>query len=116
MAGELSLSARLVFEKGSAQTRTSRGISVDVAGDAFTKQTQSIPTSNTALDTGAAIGTQGYIFITNLDSTNFVTVGITGSYSIKLLAGEFALFRAAAAIFALADTAACLVEVTIIEL
>ena len=116
MAGELSLIARLIFSKGGADARMSEGISVDVTGDAYTKQTQSIPTSNTALDAGAAIGTQGYIFITNLDSTNFVTVGITGSYSIKLLAGEFALFRAAAAIFALADTASVDVEYIIIEL
>ena len=115
MAGELALSARLIFNKGGASTRGSEGISVDVTGDSFTQQTQSIPTSNTALDAGAAIGTQGYIFIKNLDSTNFVTVGITGSYSMKLLAGEFALFRAAGAIFALADTASCLVEYIIIE-
>ena len=116
MSGELSISARLIFDKSSATVRASDGISVDVAGDAYTKQVQSIPTSNTALDAGAAIGTQGYIYIKNLDGTNFVSVGITGSYSIKLLAGEFALFRAAAAIFALADTASCLVEYIIIEL
>ena len=116
MANELSLRVSLSFDKNSAQVRRSDGISVDVAGDAFTKQVQSIPTSNTALDAGAAIGTQGYIYIKNLDATNFVTVGITGSYSIKLLAKEFALFRAAAAIFALADTSACLVEYVIIEL
>ncbi len=116
MAGELAISAKIIFNKSDAMARMSAGVTVDVAGDAYTQQTQSIPTSNTALDAGAAIGTQGYIFIKNLDSTNFVTVGITGSYSIKLLAGEFALFRAAAAIFALADTASCLVEYVIIEL
>jgi len=115
MAGELAISAKIIFNKGGASARMSEGISVDVTGDAYTKQTQSIPTSNTALDDGVAVGTQGYIFIKNLDSTNFVTVGITGSYSIKLLAGDIALFRAAAAIFALADTASVDVEYVIIE-
>ncbi len=116
MSGELSVRVSIAFNKGGAEVRRTEGISVDVTGDAYTKQTQSIPTSNTALDAGAAIGTQGYIFIKNLDSTNFVTVGITGSYSIKLLAGEVALFRAAAAIFVLADTASVDVEYVIIEL
>ncbi len=118
MSGELSLSAKLIFDKSSAQTRTSRGISVDVAGDAYTKEVQSVGTSEETLAQGADLGTPGYVFITNLDGTNYVEIGsTTGVYDIKLLAGEFAVYRHnSATIYAKANTAACLVEYTIIEL
>ena len=52
----------------------------------------------------------------NIDATNFVEVGLTGSYTIKLLAGESAVFRADGALYAKADTAACDVEYIIVEL
>lgn len=116
MADELSLVVSVAFNKGGISTQRSESLSVDVAGDAFTHQVQAIPTSNTALLEGVAIGTPGYIFIKNLDSTNYVEVGITGQYCIKLLAGEIALFRATAAIFALANSATCNVEYWMIEL
>lgn len=115
MADELSLVVSVAFNKGGVSTQRSDSISVDVTGDAFTHQVQAMPTSNTALLEGAAIGTPGYIFIKNLDSANFVTVGLTGSYAIKIPAGEFALFRAAAAIFVLADTGTVNVEYWMIE-
>jgi len=63
-----------------------------------------------------ALGTPGYVYVRNMDTTNYVEVGITASYTIKLLAGDFALFPAAAAIYAKANTAACNVEYIIIEL
>uniref|UniRef100_A0A6M3KCC4 Uncharacterized protein n=1 Tax=viral metagenome TaxID=1070528 RepID=A0A6M3KCC4_9ZZZZ len=115
MSNELTLRTSISFNKGDAKVNRTDGISVDVTGDAFSHEVQSIPTSNTALTEGAAVGTPGYVWIKNLDTTNYVTVGLTGSYAIKLLAGEFALFRAAGAVFALADTASCLVEYVIIE-
>lgn len=115
MTNEITISASLTFSKGGASVSRADGKQVTVTGDALSHEVQAIPTSNTALAEGAALGTPGYVFIKNLDSANFVTVGITGSYTIKLLAGEFALFRAAAAIFALADTATCNVEYVIIE-
>ena len=116
MANELSIVVSMSFSKGGAQSARAESISVDVAGDAFTHQVQAIPTSDTALVEGAAIGTPGYVLVKNLDATNFVTVGLTSSYAIKLLPGEIALFRAAGAIYALADTATCNVEYWIIEL
>ena len=116
MAGELSIVVSVAFNKGGISTQRSESISVDVAGDAFTHQVQAIPTSDTALLEGVAIGTPGYIFIKNLDSSNFVTVGLTTSYAIKLLAGEVALFRAAGAIYVLADSGTCNVEYWMIEL
>lgn len=115
MANELSIVASMAFSKGGAQCTRSESISVTVTGDAFTHQVQSIPTSDTALLEGVAIGTPGYYFIKNLDATNFVTVGLTASYAIKILAKEIAVFRAAGAIFALADTDTVNVEYWVVE-
>ncbi|KKM19636.1 hypothetical protein LCGC14_1653560 [marine sediment metagenome] len=118
MAGKLAISARLVYDKNGANTRRSEGISVDVAGDSFTHEIQSVGTSEEELAQGVDLGTPGYVYLKNLDGTNFVEIGsTTGVYDVKMLAGEIALYRHnSASIFAKADTAACLVEYTIIEL
>uniref|UniRef100_A0A6M3J564 Uncharacterized protein n=1 Tax=viral metagenome TaxID=1070528 RepID=A0A6M3J564_9ZZZZ len=115
MSDELRIGLVMSFDKGGAKCNRAETIEVDVTGDAFSHEIQSIPTSNTALVEGAAVGTPGYYFIKNLDATNYVTIGLTASYAIKLLAGEICCFRAAGAIFALANTAACLVEYWVIE-
>ena len=118
MANELSIRVSLSFEKSSAQVRRSDGISVDVAGDAFTHEVQSVGTSEEALAQGADLGTPGYVWIKNLDGTNYVEVGsTTGVYDIKLLAGQIALWpHNSATVYAKANTSACLVEYIIIEL
>lgn len=118
MAGELSLRVSLSFDKSSAQVRRSSGISVDVAGDAFTHEVQSVGTSEEELAQGADLGTPGYVLILNLDSTNYVEVGsTTGVYDIKILAGEFACYRHnSATIYAKSNTSAVLCEYIIIEL
>ena len=115
MANEISIVVSMTFRKGGAEAQRAETISVDVAGDAFSHEIQEIGTADEALVEGAALGTPGYVFIKNLDSTNFVEVGLTSSYTIKLKAGEVALFRADGAIFAKADTSACNVEYWIIE-
>lgn len=115
MSDELKIGVVMSFSKGGASANRSEHIEVDVTGDAFNHEIQSIPTSNTALVEATAVGTPGFYFIKNLDATNYVTVGLTSSYAIKLKAGEIAVFRAAGAIYALADTAACLVEYWLIE-
>lgn len=115
MSDELAVTAKLSFNKGGASVTKAESLSIDVTGDAFSHEIQSIPTSNTALVEGAAVGTPGYYWIKNLDSTNYVTIGLTGSYAIRLNAGEVCLFRAAGAIFALANTASVLVEYVVVE-
>ena len=115
MSDELRIGVVMSFEKGGAKAQRSETIQVDVTGDAFGHEIQTIPTSNTALVEPAAVGTPGYYFIKNLDATNFVTIGLTSSYAVKLLAGEIALFRAAGAIYALADTASVNLEYWVIE-
>ncbi len=116
MSNELRIGLVFSYEKNGAKVQITEHFEVDVAGDSFTDEIQSVGTSNVALAVGAAMGTQGWSLVKNLDATNYVEVGITGSYSIKLLAGKAAIFPAAAALFAKADTAACLVRYCIIEL
>ena len=117
MSDELDLSFSVKFSKGGAEIPARReNLSVDITGDAFTHEVQEVGTVEEELPQGADLGTPGYCFIKNLDDTNYVEVGLTGSYTIKLKAGECALFRCAgASLYAKANTAACLVEYIIVE-
>lgn len=117
MSDELRIRVIFSFSKSGAKVSRSENISVDVTGDAFTHEVQSVGTTEEALAQGADLGTPGYILIKNLDATNYVEVGsTTGVYDIKLLAGEIALYRHnSATIYAKANTAACLVEYALIE-
>ena len=88
---------------------------VTMTGTDFVDDTQDIPTSNTAITEGQ-IGTLGLVFILNLDSTNYVEIGLTSSYTVKLLAGEFCVFPAAASLFAQANTATVKIQKFLLEL
>lgn len=94
----------------------------DVAGDAYSAQVQSIPTTaeGTAVTVATAVGTPGFAMFVNLDATNFVTLGCKPAATyypfITLKAGEACLLRLTDTTFhALADTAAVLLESIIIE-
>lgn len=117
MANELKIIVSLDFSKGGAKADRAESIRVDVTGDAFTHEVQAVGTSEEELAQGADLGTPGYIFIKNLDDTNYVEVGsTTGVYDIKLKAGEIAVYRHnGTTIYAKANTAACLVEYWLIE-
>ncbi len=59
--------------------------------------------------------TPGYVLFVNTDATNFVQIGLTGSYPVRLPAnGGMALFYVdtGKTLYALADTAACLVDIS----
>jgi len=119
MANELTLSASLAFLKGlSAASASQLAQQFSVAGVNFTQETQSIShTAVVALNLGG-ITTPGYIFIQNLDATNFVKIydSTGGNACIKLKPLEFALFRCATTTpSAEADTAACIVQFLMIE-
>ena len=112
------MGASLRFNKLSREASQSySGIRVDVAGDKVTRVIQEIGTDEEALDIGD-ITTPGYILIKNMDDTNFVEIrpGSGTADLIKLEAGEIALFRLAlAGPYAIADTAACDIEMLLIE-
>ena len=117
MANELSIAIKLNFSKGGAEVKRAESISVTVTGDAFTHDVQQIGTTEEAIAQGAELGTPGYIFIKNLDSTNYLEVGsTTGVYDIKLQAGEICLYRHnSATIYGKANTSAVNIEYVLIE-
>ena len=115
MANELRIEAHLEYSKSGVKESKHDSAYVDISGDSINKTIQEIATSNTQITAVATVGTWGYVYLKNLDPTNYVEVGLTSSYSIKLKAGEFALFRAAASLYARANTSAVNLEIIIIE-
>ena len=117
MANELTLTASMLFEKGGVTPKITGSKQVTITGDAYTKGVQTVGTVEEELVQGADLGTPGYVFIKNLDATNYVEIGATtGVYDIRLRAGEFALYRHnSATVFAKANTTACNVEYFFVE-
>ncbi len=70
---------------------------------------QNIGTSEEALNVGD-VSDIGLIILINRSDTNFIQVGLTGSYTIKVKPGEFCCFTPDGTITAIADTAAVDVE------
>lgn len=118
MANELTVSCSGRFSKSGREiSKSYSGIQIDVSGDKVTQLIQEIGTSEEALDIGD-VGTAGYLLLKNLDDTNYVTIrpGAGETDLVKLKAGEVAMFRLALdGPYAIADTAACDVELTLIE-
>ncbi len=116
MASELNASASLSVLKNSATANAQGSGAFDVAGTYYIKSTVSIGTGDETLDIGD-VATVGMVFLKNLDATNYIQFGQNGTdYAIKLLPGEFALFRwTSNAIHAKAHTGACLLEFLIVE-
>lgn len=111
MADELGIGASLTSSMaGVDKTVTIPDLTPDVSTKEFTEGIQVITTGATG-DAFALndVTTPGWMFVKNLDATNFVQVG-SGSFDsfIKLLPGEWALFRCSVATpKAVADTASC---------
>jgi len=122
MANELTIGASLSFTKGDSSLSVARGgLRVDVAGNKFIHNIQNINTSEEAIVLGDA-GAGGYVFLENMDSTNYVEIRPAtggGQALIRLLAGEIAMFRlapGATAPFAQANTATVNLRVVIVQL
>ena len=115
MANELRIEAQLEYSKSGVKQNKHYSAYADVSGDSFTLVVQEVGTSNELIVIGSDVATWGYVYLKNLDSTNYVEVGLTSSYSIKLKAGEVAMFRAAAALYARANTDVVDLEIIVIE-
>lgn len=121
MADTLKITATLTYTPGTNTavnkpiTEKPDSLSVTMTGTDFVIETQEIGTSDESITKGE-IGTLGWCLIYNLDSTNYVEIGLTASYTIKLLPGEFSLFPAAAALFGKANTAAVQIKKVFFEL
>jgi len=117
MANELNVTATLAYNKNSAQLTAQQQLPVNVAGNKFLRELESVATSDQALSL-SGLGSIGWVLIRNLDTVNFVKIGpVSGTYPIKLAPGGFFFGQwNAAAIHALADTAACVLDKTIFEI
>ena len=117
MANELRLTSVMRFVKGDTDISLGEAVFVDVTGSRYTRQIQNVGTTEEALDL-VDITSPGYILVVNRDRTNFVSLRrATGEGNlIKIRPGKFALFELeATAPFAIANTAACNVEILLIE-
>ena len=122
MANALTLGFSLTYTGTGTSPRISTlacgptSIAVVPSGNGFVKSVISVGTADETLALGD-VATNGYLWLHNLDGTNYITFGPDGSsYPVKLKAGEIALLRwNGAAIHAKANTAACQLEYALIE-
>lgn len=69
--------------------------SITNSGAYWNENIQNIGTSDETVSIGSDISSLGYIYVRNLDATNYVELGYTsGTYFAKLKAGEACIFRA----------------------
>ncbi len=122
MADEIQLSLSISCSKNGASINASGNMSITMAGDQFISNIQIVGTSNEALQVGD-VSTTGYVYVKNLDSTNYVEVFLdnANTYLVaKLFPGEFTLYKpggtGAANLFARANTGACNCQVIALEL
>lgn len=121
MANEISASASISASKNGASVSASIAVTATMAGDQMISNVQIVGTASEAIALGD-VSTPGYVFIRNLDSTNFVSISVlatavAGTSFTKLLAGDFCIFKAVSTqITAIADTAPVNLQVIVIEL
>lgn len=114
MANEITVTLRMGCINGNFNpgTISASSLQYDQAAAGAASGIQAIGTSEETLSTGD-LTTYGWLYIRNLDATNYVQLGFsTGVYGIRLEAGEPAMFRTepAATVYLKADTAACNVQ------
>lgn len=113
MANELSLTITATETKNGVTFTKNFTKTVTVTGNSPIANIQAVGTADETLAAGDA-GSGGYIIVKNLDGTNFVELGHTsGTYNVRLKAGEIACFRAGTdltTIHAKANTAGVLLE------
>lgn len=120
MANELTITLTASFLKGNMAAAASRAVSaktITVTGNTCIQNIQTIGTAEEAILLGD-VATPGYMFVKNMDGTNFVTIRAAtgGANCVKLKAGEVALFRhAGTAPFAIADTGNVNIEYLLIS-
>lgn len=122
MANELKITAKITFNKTPVAnvSRDETDVTFDVTGTRYSQVVQEFGTVEEPLTLGdVPIAGLGYCWLKNLDPTNFVLIGPAAgdAYLIKLKPVESAVFRLNLSITPVvkADTAACDVEVLIVE-
>ena len=117
MANEISVGLFLTADKGGAKVNRSESTTIDMIGASLTHGVQQVPTGGEVLVESDVLGTVGVCFVKNLDSSNYITIGshTSSNHTIKLLAGESTIFRAAGSVYAASQTGTINVEYILIE-
>lgn len=120
MANEITVSVSLTASKDSATISVSANKTFDMTNEDMTQATQNIGTSAEALSLGDIAAPAAYIYVRNMDPTNFVVLSLASdgtSPFAKIRPGHFALFPPpqSGTIYALADTAAVRVALAAVE-
>lgn len=116
MSAELQIQLSAKFNKGGSKLEAIFDSAYfDVSGASGIKNVIAVGTSDETLALGD-VGTNGWLYMKNLDATNFITAGADGTlYNIKMKAGEPFLGRwNGAAIHVKANTAQCNMEYLLI--
>lgn len=117
MAGELTTSAAIAFEKaGRRVTMNFSNVVLDVTGSNFVRMTASVGITEQVLDLGS-IATAGLMLIRNLSGTTVNVRNAGGSNTIRIGPGAFAVFQPSslATVRLIADSADAKVEYLAIE-
>ena len=119
MANEIQTRPYLKCTNGNASiTIQTPQLSFDQTASGFYHQVASIGTSEESIGTFGDVATEGWIYMRNIDATNYVQWGVaTTVYAGRLEAGEVAMFRAepGLTLFLKANTTACKVEILCLE-
>lgn len=123
MANELTITASLSFFKSTvmnqAISEAVSGLLFNVSGSYYIQGQLSVATSATVIPLGTVTAPH-WSYFKNIDSTNFLRLmnGSGGAKVVKLKAGECAFFPwdDGATPYAIADSAACVLEYLIISL
>jgi hypothetical protein len=120
MANEIYVSAQLKIDKGSSSRERRRSFNATQTGTHHNHISQTISTTYGALTIDSGVATAGYAYFCNLDSTNYVEIGLQVSAAfqpfIKLKPGEVAICRlSTTALYARANTASVVLEHWIAE-
>jgi len=122
MANEITYAVSIQVSKGGASISSgSISDTIDMTGVDMGTVTQSIGTSNEALDIPADVSGDVHLVVKNLDSTNYVEIfsdNASNHLMSKLNAGEACSLRnvgSSSALYARANTAACQIQFWICE-
>jgi hypothetical protein len=116
MANELSIMISARGSKSYWEEQVGHSVQVTMTTGSSHKATASIGTSEEALSFGDLASGEGFMYLRNLDATNFITYGpVSGGSMVgigKLLPGEENLLRLipGTTVRAKADTDACLLQ------
>lgn len=115
----LNITAAITDSTISLTRRTDNLSVTTAAGNVDNRIISVVHSGETTHTFSTDIGNAGYVYLKNLDATNYVDVGFaTGVYPIRLKAGQVGLLPitpAQASLFLLANTAACRVEIYVHE-